>query len=173
MTDIAIPGPPAPPHRPITATSAQAAVSISEADAPFVDLGDGSAMQLLQVDLAQGIWVVRLRFDPGYRVARHYHTGPVYAFTTRGAWWYLEYPDQINRAGSFLFEPAGSVHTLMVPDSQEGLTEVWFTIFGANVDIDATGAVTGITDAAAALGIYRAFCRRAGVSSDKVLVSGA
>lgn len=173
MKSAASPAPPASPHRPIAIASAQAAVHISEADVPFVDLGDGSALQLLQVDLAQGIWVVRLRFQPGYRVARHYHTGPVYAFTTRGEWRYLEYPDQVNRAGSFLFEPAGSAHTLMVSDTQDGETEVWFTIFGANIDIDPAGSLTGLTDAAAALGIYRAFAKRAGVASDKVLVSGA
>ncbi len=48
--------------------------------------------------------------QPGVTIQRHKHTGEVLAFTIRGAWKYLEYPE-VNTAGSYLFEPAGSIHT--------------------------------------------------------------
>jgi len=46
-----------------------------EGDLPFVDLGDAGELQLLQVDLAQGVWVVRNRFQPDSTVQTHRHTG--------------------------------------------------------------------------------------------------
>lgn len=143
-----------------------------EDDLPFVNLGDGSEMQLLQVDLAQGLWIVRMRFHPGCSIDRHYHTGPVYALTLSGAWHYAEYPDEVNRKGSYLFEPAGSVHTLRtLPGSQE-IADVWFAVFGANVNIDQAGEVSGIIDAASVLRIYRSFCEAQGLSAEKVIVLG-
>ena len=69
---------------------------------PFVPFGDGVKLQLLQVDIEGGLWIVRTRFEPGVTVQRHKHTGEVYAVTFSGAWKYLEYPDTINRAGSYL-----------------------------------------------------------------------
>lgn len=143
-----------------------------EQDLPFVDLGDGSEMQLLQVDLAQGLWIVRMRFNPGCKIDKHYHTGPVFAFTRSGEWHYLEYPDEINRAGSYLFEPAGSVHTLQTLPGSVAPAEVWFTVFGANVNIAEDGSVLNIVDAATVLGIYRALCKARGLSAEKVIVFG-
>jgi quercetin dioxygenase-like cupin family protein len=148
------------------------AIHIGVDELPFVDLGDRSALQLLHVDLTQGLWVVRMRFQPGYRVARHYHTGPVFAVTSKGSWNYVEYPQYVNREGSYLFEPAGSVHTLVVPEDQKGETEVWFAVFGANVNLDDEGRVVEVIDAAKVLAGYRMLCAMLGRSADKVIVFG-
>ncbi len=150
----------------------QEAVHIGASDLPFVRRSPASEIQLLHVDLTNGLWVVRSRFQPGCCLPTHYHTGPVFAVTSKGEWSYLEYPEQINRAGSYLFEPAGSVHTLKVPDSQVGETEVWFAIYGANLDIDKDGAVTRVVDASSILEFYRNCCREDGLSSEQVLVVG-
>ena len=85
--------------------------------------------------------MIRTRFQPGYLVPTHKHTGEVFAFTISGSWKYVEYPE-VNTAGSYLFEPAGSVHTLTVPETNEGLTDVWFAIRGANLNLDENGNVT-------------------------------
>lgn len=108
------------------------ATHIGENELPFVSLGDGTHIQLLHVDLIQGLWVIRTRFDPGYQVDKRYHTGPVFAVTYSGSWYYKEYPNDMNSKGSYLCEPAHSVHTLTVPAVNEGQTDVWFAIFGAN-----------------------------------------
>ena len=148
------------------------ATHIGESDLPFVDIGDGSLIQLLQVDLSQGLWVVRTRFQPGYTIDKHYHTGSVFAVTLAGSWYYKEYPDSVNTKGSYLFEPAHSVHTLTVSEDNEGETDVWFAIYGANVNLDANGNVTGIIDAQGILAAYRALCDAKGLSHDKVIVIG-
>ena len=125
-----------------------------EDETPFVDIGDGSSMQVLHIDLDRGLWVVRTRFQPGYSVPTHRHTGDVFAFTLSGSWHYLEYPE-VNRAGSYLYEPAGSTHTLSVPSSNEEVTDVFFAIFGANENLDADGNVTSVWDAAFIEQAYR------------------
>lgn len=158
---------------PTAASALREAVHIGAHDLPFVRRSETSELQLLQVDLNNGLWVVRSRFQPGCRLPTHFHTGPVFAVTSQGEWGYVEYPEQINSPGSFLFEPAGSVHTLAVPETQVGVTEVWFAISGANLDIDASGAVTRVLDAHSILGFYRDSCRQLGLSSEKVLVIGA
>jgi quercetin dioxygenase-like cupin family protein len=142
-----------------------------EADLPFVDLGDGVELQVLQVDLAQGVWIIRNRFAPGTSVQIHRHTGHVYAFTQAGSWHYLESPEAVNVAGSFLFEPANSVHTLQVPDTNDGVTDVWFTIYGANLNLDADGNVEMVIDAQTVLDFYRAFCaEQHGIEDPPVIV---
>ena len=141
---------------------------------PFIGFADGTEMQLLQVDLAVGVWVVRSRFPAGTTQQTHQHTGHVYAFTSSGEWYYLESPDAACRAGSYLFEPAGSVHTLHVPDTNTEDTEVWFTIHGANLNLDAAGNVESVTDAHNVLAYYRHICAtRHDLADPPVIVIGA
>ena len=97
---------------------------------------------------------------------KHKHTGPVYAYTTSGAWKYAEY-GYVNRAGSFLYEPAGSVHTLQVLDDD---THVWFQIYGANLNLDADGNVESYIDAEGILEAYYALCEVEGLPRPDVLV---
>ncbi len=157
---------------PVVPPASGEALHIGEDDLPFVDLGDGTRIQLQQVDLTQGLWVLRTKFSPGYQVATHYHTGPVFAVTFTGSWHYREYPDVVNTKGSYLFEPAGSVHTLIVPDTNTEETDVWFAIYGPNINTDETGQVTGILDANSILNVYRAMCDEQGLSHDKLIVIG-
>src|SRR5215207_2876935 len=112
-----------------------------ESDLPFVQYQEGVTFQLNQVDIEAGYWVVRLRSEPGRTIQRHRHTGEVFAFTLAGSWKYLEYPDEVNVAGSYLYEPAGSIHTLHVPASNTEVTDVWFVIHGANLNLDDAGNV--------------------------------
>jgi len=86
----------------------------AETDLPFVYYQDGVTFQLLHADVEAGLWVVRVRFQPGVTLQRHKHTGEVFAFTISGSWKYLEYPE-VNTGGSYLYEPAGSIHTYMCP----------------------------------------------------------
>ena len=114
------------------------AIHRGEGELPFVALGDGTHLQLLHIDIEHGLWVIRTRFEPGVTIPRHKHTGEVFAVTLAGAWKYLEYPE-INRAGFYLYEPAHSVHTLHALEDNNELTDVWFAIYGANLNLDDDG----------------------------------
>jgi quercetin dioxygenase-like cupin family protein len=153
--------------------TAPSAIHRGEDELPFVDIGDGSLLQLLQVDLANGVWVIRNHFPPGITIPTHKHTGHVYAFTQTGSWHYLESPEAVNRAGSYLYEPAGSVHTLHVPETNDGDTDVWFTIHGANLNLDAQGQVEMVIDAHLVYGFYKMMCEQEhGIADPPVIVIG-
>ena len=143
------------------------AVHIGAAELPFVDIGDGSKLKVIMVKEAEGLWIIENVFQAGYEVQRHKHTGPVYAYTTSGDWKYKEYA-YVNRAGSFLYEPAGSVHTLQVVEDD---THVWFQMYGANLNLDDAGEVESVSDGASTLAVYRALCEQAGLPYPNVLTA--
>ncbi len=142
----------------------------AEHELPFVPYQEGVVFQLLQVNTETGLWVIRVRFEPGVTIQRHRHTGEVFAFTVSGSWRYLEFPD-INLPGSYLYEPAGAIHTLHVPASNKGITDVWFAIRGANLNLDASGNVEAVLDAATVLEIYRGQCKETGLAVPIVIGS--
>jgi quercetin dioxygenase-like cupin family protein len=153
-------------------TTIPAALHRGADDLPEVDLGDGSFLQLLQVDIGLGVWVVRTRFLAGTTLPRHKHTGPVYAFTDAGSWKYLEYPE-VNRPGSFLYEPAGSIHTLTVPADNVEDTVARFVIFGANLNLDDEQRVVSVYDAGSVARHYVKECRKLGIDEPPVIGLGA
>src|SRR5271167_717218 len=135
-------------------------------DLPFVEMGGGNKLKVIQVVVAEGLWIVENIFQKGYAVQTHRHTGPVYGYTTSGAWKYKEY-DYVNRAGSFLYEPAGSVHTLTCVEDD---TRVWFHMYGCNLNLDADGKVESVSDGAGSLAAYYALCEAQGLPRPNVLV---
>jgi 2,4'-dihydroxyacetophenone dioxygenase len=139
-----------------------------ESELPFVNLGDGTELQLLQVDVEAGLWVIRSRFAPGTIVPTHKHTGEVFAFTLAGSWKYVEYPE-VNVAGSYLYEPAGSIHTLMVPEENDVVTDVWFAIYGANLNLGPDGNVEMVIDAGLVRDTYFALCEAEGHARPAVI----
>ncbi|MDE0699592.1 MAG: cupin [Acidimicrobiaceae bacterium] len=144
------------------------AFHLGEEEIPWVDTGTGVELKLVQADIEAGLWIVRNRFAPGVVVQKHKHTGQVYGYTLTGAWMYAEY-DYVNRAGSFLYEPAGSEHTLTVLDDNTELTDVWFQIYGSNLNLDAEGNVESITDAEGIYAAYMAMCEAQGLGRPNVL----
>jgi len=148
------------------------ATLIEEQDIPFVTMPTGEKIQLQMVDLNQNLWIVRTKFPPGYVIDTHYHTGQVFAVTRSGEWFYKEYPEKINKSGSFLYEPAHSLHTLTVsPDATEE-ADVWFAIFGSNINVDEKGNVVSILDARATLVGFRALCEVQGLDCSNINVLG-
>ena len=142
------------------------AVHIGADELPFAPVPDGTMLKVLQVREREGLWIIQTIFPAGYEVQTHRHTGPVWGYTVSGAWKYKEY-DYVNRAGSFLHEPANSVHTLQAVEDD---TNVWFHMYGANLNLDADGNVESVTDGASALAGYYALCELAGIPRPNVLV---
>ena len=64
-----------------------------------------------------------------------------------GSWHYLEYPDQPQTAGSYMYEPAGSVHTFVCPESNTEDTVLFIRVEGANVNFTEDGQFHSILDA--------------------------
>ena len=154
------------PQNPESGPSREDAVHIGKDDLPFVEIGDGNKLKVLQVKHGEGLWIVENIFQAGYEVPTHRHTGPVWGFTVSGAWKYREY-DYVNRAGSYLYEPAGSVHTLQCVEDD---TQVWFHMTGVNINLDENGDVASISDGAGTLQAYIALCEAQGFGRPDVIV---
>lgn len=110
---------------------------------------DGYDLTPLFLDKENGTWVLYAKFPPGTRLAKHFHTGTVHFFTTKGEWNYVEYPQDKQTAGSYLFEPGGSVHTFSVPADAKEAAEGFMVVSGANINFDEKGNFIDITDAGA------------------------
>lgn len=100
----------------------------------------------LFLDPENGVWVLRARFKPGTTLPKHFHTGVVHFYTLSGMWHYLEYPDQPQTAGCYLYEPGGSIHTFHCPEESGG-TDGFMVVEGANINFDAEGNFVNIMDA--------------------------
>jgi 2,4'-dihydroxyacetophenone dioxygenase len=142
------------------------AVHVGDDDLPFVEIGGGNKLKVLMVDEAQGLWVIENIFQAGFEVPTHRHTGPVFGFTRSGAWKYKEY-DYVNRAGSVLYEPAGSVHTLTCIEDD---TRVWFHMTGTNLDLDSDGTIIATADGPTTLAAYYALAEAEGLARPNVVV---
>ncbi len=147
---------PAPAHTsegaqlPVVALPQDALLTTNANEMPLVKdaLGPGVSFQPLRLDIEVGIWVVLATFSPGASIPLHYHTGTVDAYTISGSWHYKEYPDQLQTAGSYLYEPSASVHTLACPETNTEDTIVLFRVGGANVNFNEDGTFHSVLDAA-------------------------
>jgi hypothetical protein len=134
-------------------------------DVPWVTTADGNQLRVVQVRVNEGLWITQSIMQPSLKVGRHRHTGPIWGYTTAGSWKYKEY-DYVNRAGSVLYEPASSVHTLEVIEPD---TVAWFHMYGALAFLDENDAVLGINDGLTALARYYSLCEEQGLPRPNVL----
>ena len=139
-----------------------AALHRNEADLPFVSDMPGYSFMLAHVNLDDGLWVIHTRLEPGTALQTHRHTWAVLGFTLNGRWRYAEYGFDYL-AGSHIYEPANSTHTLTAPADNTERTDIWFAVWGANLLLDADGNITAVRDAAAVLSSYYELCEKAGL----------
>jgi 2,4'-dihydroxyacetophenone dioxygenase len=130
-------------------------------DAPWADTGTGVLLKVVRYDSNHGTWVILNRFKPGVQLQTHRHTGSVDAYTSAGRWHYLEY-DFYILPGSYLYEPANSVHTLHVPDDNTEDTDVCFIIEGALLNLAEDGSVESVSDGPGTLEAYYALLEAQG-----------
>jgi 2,4'-dihydroxyacetophenone dioxygenase len=128
----------------------------------FPGSGPGSTVIPLFLDRENGVWVLYGKFAPGTKLPPHFHTGTVHFFTTKGEWNYVEYPDDPQTAGSYLYEPGGSVHTFSVPDDASEPAEGFMVVYGANVIFEG-GEYESVRDAGAIEEAILASARKAGI----------
>jgi hypothetical protein len=122
----------------------------------------GTWFRLLQADVDAELYVMAGKMAAGLAVGTHRHTGAVHMFTFSGAWRYLEH-EYVNRAGSYLYEPPGSVHTLEVPAGNSELTETLTIVYGTTEYLGPDGSVVAVSDAASTLRGFYESCEAAGV----------
>ncbi len=134
---------------------------VHDEDIPWVDSAD-TELKVLRVAADSGIWIVRSRLQPGVKTETHKHTGDVHGYTLQGRWHYEEYKVDYT-AGTYIYEPAGSVHTLIVnADNTEPMDAV-FIVQGAVHYLEPDGSVKQIVDGPSMLESYYASCEERGL----------
>jgi len=98
----------------------------------------------LLLNTVTGSWCNLLRVRRSGVLSRHIHPSWVTGYVIRGSWRYLEH-DWVAREGSFVYEPPGEIHTLVVDDTSEEMI-TFFNIAGAMVYVDDRGQPTGYED---------------------------
>ncbi len=116
-----------------------------------------------------GLFSLVLKALPGASLGIHYHVGQVYGYTISGHWRYLEH-DWVARPGTFVFEPAGEAHTLVIPEDSPGPAHIFFIIHGGLIYLDKPdrGAFAAYDDAFTALEFSRNYYREAGLDVSRL-----
>ena len=112
-------------------------------DRIWVPLGPGRWSRPLCLNASQGYWVHITKVTEAGVVSRHRHPAPVHGFVIDGKWRYLERNWEAI-AGSYLYEPPGDVHTLVVDEGNTMMTLFYNT--GALLYCDEHGNTIGSTD---------------------------
>jgi 2,4'-dihydroxyacetophenone dioxygenase len=122
----------------------------------------------LLLNTVTGSWCNLLRVRKSGVLSRHIHPAWVIGYVIKGAWRYLEH-DWVAREGSFVYEPPGEIHTLVV-DEVAGVDEMitFFNISGALVYVDAEGNQTGYEDVFTKIAMCRAHYRAVGLGDGYV-----
>jgi 2,4'-dihydroxyacetophenone dioxygenase len=103
--------------------------------------------QACHFNLTAGGFSNVLKIMPGAKLPVHYHVAPVFGYTIRGTWNYLEH-DWVALPGTFIYEPAGEAHTLIVPEDATEPNMTFFVLSGGLIYIDniENGKVIGYDD---------------------------
>jgi quercetin dioxygenase-like cupin family protein len=122
----------------------------------------------LLLNTVTGSWCNLLRVRKTGVLSRHIHPSWVTGYVIKGAWRYLEH-DWVAHTGSFVYEPPGEIHTLVV-DEVVGADEMitMFNIHGAMVYVDEAGRHTGYEDVFTKLEMCRRHYAACGLGADYV-----
>jgi len=117
----------------------------------------------LLLNTVNGGWCNLLRVRRSGILSRHRHPMLVVGYVIKGRWRYLEH-DWVAEEGSFVYEPPGETHTLVVPaDCAEMIT--FFNISGAMIYLDESGTQTGYEDVFSKIEMCRAHYAATGLGA--------
>jgi len=130
----------------------------------WVPYADGVWLQPCCFNVTTGGFSVLLKGLPGAQLGVHYHVGTVRGYTLQGHWRYLEH-DWIAKPGTFIYEPAGEAHTLVIMDDSPEPALIMFIVEGGLIFLDkpVDGAFAAYEDGFSALELCRNYYREQGL----------
>ncbi|NOD89848.1 MULTISPECIES: 2,4'-dihydroxyacetophenone dioxygenase family protein [unclassified Ruegeria] len=120
----------------------------------------------LCLNVSQGYWMNLLKVTKAGVLSRHCHPNPVHGFVLKGRWHYLEH-DWEATEGSYVYEPPGETHTLVVPDDVEEMI-TYFQVNGVMYYCDPDGNHLGYEDVFTKIDMCRAHFEKVGLGADYV-----
>lgn len=132
----------------------------------WVPQAEGVWFRPLCLNRSQGYWVNLLRVRKAGVLSRHRHPNPVHGYVLKGRWRYLEH-DWTAEAGSYVFEPPGETHTLVVPEDVEEMITM-FQVHGVMYYVDPWGRHLGYEDVFTKIEMCRAHYAACGLGAGHV-----
>lgn len=138
--------------------------AIPEDDRLWVPQAENVWFRPLCLNRSQGYWMNLLKVRKAGVLSRHRHPQSVHGFVLKGRWHYLEH-DWVATEGSYVFEPPGETHTLVVPhDVEEMIT--FFQVNGIMYYVDPWGKNLGYEDVFTKIDMCRAHFEKVGLGAD-------
>jgi len=131
----------------------------------WVPLTPGASFFPYLFDVSHGAWHVVFRVAHGAQIPRHYHTGRVVGCTLAGQWRYKE-RDWVHKAGSYLLEVPGDMHTFETVSKEDA--ELFVMNEGSILSVDDDGQVIAVADVTVRLGQARAHYRGQGLDLELI-----
>lgn len=132
----------------------------------WVPQGEGVTFRPLLMNVTHGYFISLLRVRRAGVLSRHRHAGPVHAVTLKGRWRYLEHDWEATPL-SYVFEPPGETHTLVVPEDVEEMI-TFFNVTGGYVYVDTKGEALGYEDVYTKIEAARAHYEAMGKGADMI-----
>jgi 2,4'-dihydroxyacetophenone dioxygenase len=121
----------------------------------------------LMLNTVNGGWVNLLKVTKAGVLSRHRHPAPVHGYVIKGSWHYREH-DWVAREGSYVYEPPGETHTLIVDDDVDEMI-TFFNISGAMIYVDEADRQIGYEDVHTKIAMCRDHYRKVGLGEDYIL----
>ncbi len=133
-------------------------------DRLWVPYADGVWFQPCCFNVTSGGFTAVIKALPGAKLGIHYHVGTVHGYTIRGHWRYVEH-DWVAKPGTFVYEPAGEAHTLIIPDDSPEPALIFFVVEGGLIYLDkpSNGGFAAYEDGFTILELTRNYYRKAGL----------
>lgn len=140
--------------------------AIPDDERVWVPQAEGVWFRPLMLNTLVGQWCNLLRVRRSGVLSRHLHPNPVHGYVIKGRWHYREH-DWVAETGSYVFEPPGEIHTLLVPEDVEEMV-TFFNITGSMVYLDENNAHIGYEDVFTKIDMCRAHYESIGLGADYV-----
>jgi 2,4'-dihydroxyacetophenone dioxygenase len=154
------------PMPPEAASEIVVSPALPEDERLWVPQAEGVWFRPLCLSVSSGYWVNLLRVRRTGVLARHRHPNPVHGFVLKGRWRYLEH-DWVAETGSYVYEPPGETHTLVVPDDVVEMITL-FHVHGIMYYVDPVGNGLGYEDVFTKIKMCRDHYTQAGLGPDFV-----
>lgn len=129
----------------------------------WVPVDDNVWFRPLLMCTSRGYWMNLLKVRKAGVLSRHRHPQSVHGFVLKGRWRYLEH-DWVATEGSYVFEPPGETHTLVVPEDVEEMI-TYFQVNGIMYYVDPWGKNLGYEDVFTKIDMCRAHFERVGLGA--------
>lgn len=141
-------------------------LAVPEDDRVWVPQATRVWFRPLMLNTVSGGWTNLLKVMKSGVLSRHRHPAPVHGYVIKGSWRYREH-DWVAHAGSYVYEPPGETHTLVVDEGVEEMI-TFFNISGAMIYVDEEGRQIGYEDVHTKIAMCRDHYREIGLGEDYV-----